>query len=523
MSLDKLYQSALDPLTSIGKELESYATNIRQMILNRRGKLQLQGADGQIEINFGGRVIPVRRKLLLLPAVRDTMLAQVLLHYENAIPVDDKDRRFLDIDPLYAEWLVGEMVIMHRDQQHHHEIALREDHHKKDASFRTYHGLLFDKTTLKIELPDEQQQQEEEEDAHMAGQGQAEGEGEEQHRTLDNKMRSLQTAITEMEATKDELERFYRVMDPFMQLVKPEGGTPVMSATVLGTTVSTTEATLLLLGQDNALAKCFTKGSEGGDNAAVGNETSSSNFMKVVDFARRQRISPRGSVVSIPHAYDQEQLMKDFRSFGLPDMDMYMSLLTLEEMNKVLGMIGKPVRRRELVFKSAAYGFTYTKLPDKVGDKEGLLFVLRHKKYIFGVHMDGKLALPPGPRSTNYFDCPIFFFSVSGCFDEPKKITIAENLQQVEVAGRAGWIENDEHEHTGKLAFGNGRLWLGYRFPAADAHAVPDLSQCHHWIDKTEIPAGYKGNDDQDGSGLPAGDDSVVLDALEVWQVRCGE
>ncbi|CEM17344.1 unnamed protein product [Vitrella brassicaformis CCMP3155] len=294
------------------QQLQTKAEAIKELIESTGGKLELTGGiEGEVKLSVGGRVVGVSRKGLMLEQLRHTYFAHLLLYGADALPRDQKGRPFLDADPNYADWLCDEIAIAEgkEAQGQEHQIKL-DDTQKKDPSFAFYHKLFLTHTPLDIDAPSE--------DIDMDD-GDKEGnkEGEGQAGVMDKireYVEGYDAAVAELEGAAGHLKDFGKAMEPF---IRAEDGSAheVKTVTVLGKKVSTTEATLSQLGPDSTLYKRFS-----GEIVHGGvpiRQTSSENFMKVVDFARRQRLEKRrGHTAKAPIARDMKQLKVDMEMFG---------------------------------------------------------------------------------------------------------------------------------------------------------------------------------------------------------------
>ena len=170
--------------------------------------------------------------------------------------------------------------------------------------------------------------------------------------------------------------------------------------------------------------------------------------------------------------------------------------------------------------RSSRDTFAYPSFLNKVEGKSGVLFALQDDTHRFGAFIDGQLKPPADAAQTNWYEAPLFFFSLSGAFAAPTKIELPEGKQWVDVAGTQGVVTDENDVPAANVAIGRspaGNLWLG------SSHTGPaaDLSRCQQWIN-VEDPfseAGYQGAIDEDGDGTLARTMVFTSTEMEVWQV----
>ncbi|CEM24773.1 unnamed protein product, partial [Vitrella brassicaformis CCMP3155] len=249
---------------------------------------------------------------------------------------------------------------------------------------------------------------------------------------------------------------------------------------------------------------------------------STAHFSKIVDFvdfARRQRIAPRGSRVRAPTAppSNQHQLRLDLQMYGLQTADIYTPLMLPHEMEAVIEMTGKQNPKTELLFKSSRDGKTYPTMLSSVKGKSGLLVAMQDgHTHRFGAFIDGELTPPDDPtQSTGPCDVSVFFYALSGPYNAPTKIDLPKEYQLVDVAGTQGALKDDNHVPRANVWIAGGCLWLGIARPGPAA----DLSSCCQWIDKEHLPAGYRGRINWQGSGTLAQSWDFECTEMEVWQL----
>jgi len=339
-----------------------------------------------------------------------------------------------------------------------------------------YHDLFFDN---KISS---QQQQQKDASADDLGEKKDAAGGAKKAAAVDDPLSDLHTNVKNLETAVDrlwsaelELTKFHAVMGPFL---KSGGGgaDEIKSVRVMGKRVSTTEATLAFIGRDKPLGTAF-------DRSMTLSCISTAHFSKIVDFARRQRIAPRGSRVRAPTAppSNQHQLQVDLQMYGLQTADIYTPLMLPHEMQAVIEMTGKENAKTELLFKSSRDGKAYPKMLSSAQGKSGLLFALQdNDTHRFGTFIDGELTSPDDPDDTDDYSVPVFFFSLSGAYNAPTKIDVPEEDQEVAVAGTEGAVEDDKERPRANVCIGDGYLWLGY----GDDGPAADLSSCNQRMPK---------------------------------------
>jgi len=114
-----------------------------------------------------------------------------------------------------------------------------------------------------------------------------------------------------------------------------------------------------------------------------------------------------------------------------PDMS-----LTVLQYASLHGWLGakKPLG---VVYRSSGDGTTYSDLLRCVGDKTGLVIIVRKDMYVFGVYISAGLQLPDDPTDYRRYSCGVWWFSLAGHFDTPTRINVPRR-QYVSVAGREG-------------------------------------------------------------------------------------
>ncbi|CEL94359.1 unnamed protein product [Vitrella brassicaformis CCMP3155] len=156
------------------------------------------------------------------------------------------------------------------------------------------------------------------------------------------------------------------------------------------------------------------------------------------------------------------------------------SSLTESEFKALRGLIGGQVKLKSL-YRTSLHGSTYDNLLRCVGDKTGLVFVVRKGEYVFGAFISAGLELPDDPTGSNRYDCDVWHFSLAGHFPQPTKIDISRLAQYV--AGREGSLYGASVRIGGGLRLGDD----GSDWPAAD------IRSCFQSTDRNEVPEGYVG------------------------------
>ncbi|CEM16782.1 unnamed protein product [Vitrella brassicaformis CCMP3155] len=494
----------VDAAKRLVAELEKRTLIVNRLITASGGQLTVtEPLDGEIEVNVGGTVLCVPRKPLLLPGVSDSFIAYLLLHHLDGLPKDTEGRPFLDADPIYIDWLFNEIANVGAAdaQAETHEIKLTGDH-STDVSFLFWHELLFNnKTQLNTNGQDGQQTATP--DPHDTNTLLA---------ALSHSSANLTKAFKQVMDEHQQLLKFHRVMGPFLKSADGQGD-EIKSVRVMGRTVSTTEATLAFIGTDKRLYTTF-------DNIEAISCISPAHFMKVVDFARRQRVASVGGIVKPPTAPNQRQLTTDCGMYGLTMADFHKPLLWADELQWIIDNIGKGNVTTTLLFKSSRDTFAYASFLNKVAYKSGLLFAIRDgDTHRFGAFIDGELTPPDDPRQTSgRYKVPLFLYSLSGAFDALTKIEIPGEGQVVDVAVTQGVVPNLEGWPAGRVRIGrySGVLWLGTSQPGP----VPDLSSCQQWIKEGELPDGYNGEINTRGNGTLAQSHNFTCDEMEVYHVE---
>ncbi|CEM01616.1 unnamed protein product [Vitrella brassicaformis CCMP3155] len=512
-SVDALLKEADEALAAIEqsakqmrKKLRQQAKTIKDLITSSGGQPRVTGPlSEEIEINVGGTVLCVPRKPLLLPGVSESIIAYLLLHHLDGLPKDTEGRPFLDADQIYMKWLRDEItnVGMADAQGESHEILLTPPH-DTDVSDDDDH--------MEVDNQQQQQQDGEEDDDADGEQG-----GSDHMAALSSSTASLDASVGRLGEVQRGLLNFHKLVKPLLATEGGQGGEgdEIRSVRVLGETVSTTEATLARVGRDKRLYTTFHSG-------APVSSIRPDHLMKAIDFARRRRIAPLGTLVRPPTAPNAKQIRTDTEMYGLKYEPFFSGVAgggfvieTDDEMAELLNMTGKTSPMPSLLYKGSRDTYEFPKMLECVAGKSGLLFALRDgDTHRFGCFIDGPLDPPEDPTKTNKYKAPVFFFSLSGAYETPTKIELPGGRHWVEVAGRQG-VVTSKGEPIGNVSIARGYLWLGFAQPGP----ASDLSSCHQWIKRDELSEGYKGTVNHNGDGTLAQSATFTCDEMEIWQV----
>ncbi|CEL95995.1 unnamed protein product [Vitrella brassicaformis CCMP3155] len=541
-TIDRELQEADEALAAIQKsakqmrkKLRQQAKTIKDLITRNGGQLMVTGRlDGEIEINVGGTVLCVPRKPLLLPGVSESIIAYLLLYHLDGLPKDAEGRPFLNADPVTG---VGAADA----QGESHEILLTPPHDTDSSSLFWHHLLFTTKTGLDIDAPaetaahtndddhmqldalelesEEEEGEEGEEDDEDEGK---EGEEGDHMATVKSSTASLDASVGRLGEVQRGLANFHKTVKPL--LATEEGGQgggvdEIRSVRVLDKTVSTTAATLARVGRDKRLYTTFHSGSSVSCIRP-------NHLMKVIDFARRRRCAPPGSIVKSPTASNCRQIQGDTEMYGLKYEPFFSGVAgggfvieTDDEMAELLKMTGKTSPMPSLVYKGSRDTYAFPKMLECVAGKSGLLFALRDgDAHRFGCFIDSPLDPPKDPTKANIYKAPVFFYALSGAYETPTKIELPERRQSVGVAGTQGVVKAHNMDYRAKVAMGGiacGHLWLGWGQPGPAA----DLSRCHQGINKECLSEGYRGRRDSTGNGTLAKSETFTCDEMEIWQV----
>mmetsp|Transcript_15353 Transcript_15353/g.36489 ORF Transcript_15353/g.36489 Transcript_15353/m.36489 type:complete len:206 (+) Transcript_15353:77-694(+) len=151
--------------------------------------------------------------------------------------------------------------------------------------------------------------------------------------------------------------------------------------------------------------------------------------------------------------------------------------LSESQYSSLLGLLGNPNMKLASIYRSSRDGSRYEDLLRCVGDKTGLVFIIRTGRYVFGAYISAGLQLPDDPTSYRTYDSDVWWFSLAGHFLTPTKIEIDQDLQWVRVAGREAdecrenvWIHSYLRLGYGESCFGQ---------PAADIRSCSQNAYSH--------------------------------------------
>ncbi|CEM15852.1 unnamed protein product [Vitrella brassicaformis CCMP3155] len=351
----------------------------------------------------------------------------------------------------------------------------------------------------------------------------------------------------------DELERRQKAMQPFLHAIHPflrhkedkDDDTKLLTVHIAGRRVSVLPRTLKCCPSGHPLLELFA-------TEPPARHLPFKYIQKIVDFARRKAVMGANVLVMPPTVKPREVTvfqgeMEKYGSkpsevycndgggeMGFDGLDLVIKLET--EWTRVLEMIKEEIReelkanqedlsslppmlfRSTLLYKSSCDGTAYTTLLDSTKGKEGLLFLFRHgDTHRFGAFVMGGLQEPEDPTKENYYDTGIFFLSLKGAYARPTKIPLDDPAQCVCMGGRQGAANNADDEPAAKMFLGDGRLWLGWGIGDPQGPSK-DITQCHTWLDRDDLPQGYQGIW-KDGVGSLAASDFFAADDIEIWNI----
>ncbi|CEM34111.1 unnamed protein product [Vitrella brassicaformis CCMP3155] len=184
------------------------------------------------------------------------------------------------------------------------------------------------------------------------------------------------------------------------------------------------------------------------------------------------------------------------------------SLLTIGQYVAMCNWLGG--KQLNVIYKSSRDGATYGDLLRCVGDKTGLVFIIKKDIYLFGVYISAGLLLPDKPiNGCSTYDCDVRYFSLAGHFATPTKIDIAWEWRElyVDVAGRKGSVGDGANVYIG------GGLFLGY---GGSHQPAADIRSCHQWTYSSDVPEGYMGKRGGYSDAFLGGALDFMADEIEV-------
>jgi len=218
---------------------------------------------GVTQINVGGYVMAFPSGVLLREGLRRTCVAVLLHRFDEWMLKDADGTIFIDADPLYFIWLCEKLTRL----KHGWVDEIKIFDAVQPIPF--YHDIFFAESPIAIDKP------------------------------------------TEDSESQSAFRSFMDMMGAFIKssIKGGRGGAEVLSVTVDGRTVATTDATLA---DFDTLNDRFTKY---GRTPIV--DVSAHHFDSIVDFARRCRLSPDGAVVPPPSCADQDELVRVSEMYGV--------------------------------------------------------------------------------------------------------------------------------------------------------------------------------------------------------------
>ncbi|CEM01623.1 unnamed protein product [Vitrella brassicaformis CCMP3155] len=530
-------------------EIKALAASIKQLITANGGTIEPQQTEDRMQLNVGGTVMSIPMTGLLHPKMKLTYLSTLLLHFTDQLPKDTNNLPFLEAHPPYFRWLRDQLALL--ESRHLDEITLHSPE-ADDPSYAEYHSLFI---TKKLGGDIQGQRRApgasaaaaaaagggggEQQDVEMAdgnggaveGEGEGRGEGrqgvgiDKAFERIERYMRTCRRVREGLQKQKEAMEAFLSAMRPFVKGPSSDEDIEVLTLTVYEDKVSVLRRTIAPLGASHALVKRYNP-DEWPDQEA--RQTSLKFLQLIVDFARRLTVMPGRFVhppVVAPH--EKEMFAVELGMYGLNTVPLVGEaaaasavIQTADQWLAVMKMTDKKIAvAPSLLYKSSRDTFEYPSFLNKVTGKSGLLFALRDgNTHRFGCFIDGPLTPPEDPTKANYYNVPVFFFSMSGAYETPTKIELPEDRQWVDVAGTQGVVKNKKDEPLANVYIGRGYLWLGFAVPGPAA----DLSSCQQWISKADLSEGYKGTTNEQGNGRLAQSRDFTCDEMEVWQVRSG-
>ncbi|CEM11370.1 unnamed protein product [Vitrella brassicaformis CCMP3155] len=437
-----------------------------RLVAERGGVSHPPETKGEMLVNAGGVVFPVSRRALLLPLMRKRYISVLLMHFSDGLPRDPDGHVYLEASPAYFEAFLDELTLHETHRTGSVELPPSK---AADPTYSEYHSL-FMRELQSFSAPTHRR--------HGAATTKAvDGACDEKAIAdiIQTSLSDLEKVMKRLTCRREEVVKFLSAMEPFMKgQDDARGDSAVLSLDVMGRKVSCMKRTLQRLGNDHPLLTRFSNTPPCWGDRRV-RQTPTKHFVNTVDFARRISVLPKGQLIRPPLMDEAEQ-----------------------EWVSLLDMIKKPMCRPSLLFKSSRDGSAYATMLDCVAGKSGLLFALRDgDTHRFGCFLGGQITPPADPKQTNRYKMPLFFFSLSGAYEAPTKIELPEDRQTVGVAGTQGASKNDMDEPLANVCIACGYLWLGFAQPGPAA----DLSSCHLWIKRDQLPEGYKGGYTQQGNG----------------------
>ncbi|CEM19226.1 unnamed protein product [Vitrella brassicaformis CCMP3155] len=495
-SIEDLKRGALSAVSQAEKEAQQLADDIDKMVADRGGrKREREGISEYLQLNVGGRLLQFPWEALFHPVLHHTPLAQLLLHFTDALPRDADGRPFIDVFDAYIDWLADQVAMIHGRMID--RVELEDQPEATDPAFSEPHSILM--TQLNLAPPAATA-------AATAGDG---------SRTLEALKEAMDDKVAQLREVKLQYEKLMDLLTPFLRSGDEDDDT-VVSVTVLGKTVSTVKATLNRLGREHPLYNRFNAGALPWSGSEV-RKTSSDHFRRIVDFARRQRTAMAGTVVKSPVV--KVSLMPVMRidcgMYNMRPAEVRANIASASEMDKIARMTGKGDTRMRRLYKLSRDGKLFTDLLGCVGMAKSLLLLIQHNKHRFGCWLEGPLEQPDDPRGEKLTKCPMFFVSISGAYDHPTRIDVPANEQRVSVAGTETGVMDANDLPRANMCIATGRLWIGFGRWAPS----PDVRSVQQWVERELLGTKYRGEINPMGNGTLAEDDNCTVDEIEIWKV----
>jgi len=183
--------------------------------------------------------------------------------------------------------------------------------------------------------------------------------------------------------------------------------------------------------------------------------------------------------------------------------------LSESQYSSLLGLLGNPNMKLASIYRSSRDGSRYEDLLRCVGDKTGLVIIIRKGKYVFGVYISAGLQEPDDPTDTRRCECDILYISLAGHFATPTKIDFTRVQQSVWVAG------SQERAYSASMSIG-GCLWLGLGCRDHGGKTAADIRSCRQYISHFSMPGSYTGVRDRLGDAVLGGSRAFMADEIEV-------
>ncbi|CEM33992.1 unnamed protein product [Vitrella brassicaformis CCMP3155] len=188
--------------------------------------------------------------------------------------------------------------------------------------------------------------------------------------------------------------------------------------------------------------------------------------------------------------------------------------LSESQYSSLLGLLGNPNMKLASIYRSSRDGSRYEDLLRCVGDKTGLVIIIRKGKYVFGVYISAGLQEPDDPTDTRRCECDILYISLAGHFATPTKIDLRGGLRGC--GGQAVFVTGREGSAGGTRVYVAGCLWMGCE---SDEGPAVGICRCEQYTNSWNVPAGYTGERNSTGDALLAGEESFHADEREVLHV----